>query len=195
MTNETTADTTAKGEGGVDHAGAMRWLHAQCDDEAANERFREVRHLIDTLRAQLEAAEAEIAFARETISKSLDTEIDAGERLRMLAIRASNAIYWRDQEIQEWKARAEAAEAVNQGAEEIARIYFQIASEAIGEEAVRAKRDHEIVQVASMRARAEAAEADAASLRLDAERWRHARKLLTIDDIEGAQGRSTRSGN
>lgn len=66
MTNNTTADTTASGagEGGVDHAGAMRWLHAQCDDESANERFREVRHLIDTLRAQLEAAEADAARYR-----------------------------------------------------------------------------------------------------------------------------------
>ena len=26
------------------------------------------------------------------------------------------------------------------------------------------------------------------ALRQDAERWRHARKLLTVDDLEGAQG-------
>lgn len=37
-------------------------------------------------------------------------------------------------------------------------------------------------------ARAEAAEAECARLREDAERWQHARMLLTIDDIEGAQG-------
>lgn len=60
------------------------------------------------------------------------------------------------------RAQLEAAEQENRGAEEIARIYFGIAAEVIGESAVRAKRDHEIVQVASMRQRAEAAEADAA---------------------------------
>ena len=41
-----------------------------------------------------------------------------------------------------------------------------------------------IQREAALRAIARALEA----AREDAERWRHARKLLTIDDIEGAQG-------
>lgn len=112
MTNNTTADTAASGAGeGGSLVQRLRDEGDYSDCKYQCERLHGFADEVDTLRAQLEAAEAEIAFARETISKSLDTEIDAGERLRTLAIRASNAIYWRDQEIQEWKARAEAAEA------------------------------------------------------------------------------------
>lgn len=55
--------------------------------------------------------EAEAENTRETLAKALDADGVNDEPLRMLAVRASNALYWRSVSAQEYRAKAEAAEA------------------------------------------------------------------------------------
>lgn len=87
----------------------------------------------DHMRKRAEAAEArcaeleaEVEQARETLAKSLDADGMNEEQLRTLAMRASNALYWRTQTTQVAEARAIDAEARVREAEEMASLIINL---------------------------------------------------------------------
>ena len=65
-----------------------------------------VAHATAPLQAEIEALRAESAEAAKVLRGALDARTD-GEPLRVLAIRASNALYWRNERAERAEARAD----------------------------------------------------------------------------------------
>jgi hypothetical protein len=83
------------------------------DDRMHDYARANVANAIAPLQAEIEALRAEAAEAAKVLRGALDSSTD-GEPLRVLAIRASNALYWRTERIERAEARAERlAEAIN----------------------------------------------------------------------------------
>ena len=61
---------------------------------------------VELIQAEVEALRAESAEAAKVLRGALDARTD-GEPLRVLANRASNALYWRTESAERAKARAE----------------------------------------------------------------------------------------